>query len=62
MPIQKCDKCNGSGFLGIKNVIDKIDDEVSLEKLELIKCVNKCNNGFIYVVDDNSYDKNQISN
>ena len=62
MPIQTCDKCRGSGFLGVNNIIDKVDDDVKLEKIELIKCSNNCNNGFIYIVDDSSYDKNQISN
>jgi len=61
MPTLFCEVCNGSGYKGILYNLDKIDDEVYIENIELIKCQANCKNGFIYKVDDESYDtKNSI--
>jgi len=57
MPKSECDNCKGSGFNGVAYVKEKIDDECAIETLELIKCKAGCKDGYIFIVDDSSYDK-----
>ena len=61
MPMLSCEACNGSGYKGVSYVTDKIDNDVSIESIELIKCKAGCTNGLVFKVDDSSYDtKNNI--
>ncbi len=55
MPTIKCETCKGSGFKGINSKIDVIDENVKIESLELVKCEAKCKSGFIYIIDNSSY-------
>lgn len=55
MPTLQCESCRGSGYDGVIYKLDKIDDEVSLECIELKKCSTNCRDGFVFKVDDESY-------